>query len=282
MKAKHRSMVDEKIYESLQLAGSSHAIEQTVCSISFVDPLSSADYGRLVEHSREVESLFPRIQPIQIMDVRISDLGQSISNNRIEGYELLEFSRQGVDIWLARFHANQIILIGKEYQGWSDFWSSAEEKLLSLLELVDPDKKVTTIELSVTDKFRLPISAGPLVPSILFSEDSQYYTGKVLSSGDGRWDVQQGWFEDIDESWEMLKRVDCRSGRRNEDHIASVENVVSMRAKRHHMPVRDLIANAEPNGSKLGVHFLEFHKTNKEIMKSLLCKPVLKKMGLED
>lgn len=267
-------------YKKIALCAGRHAIESASFSIAFSDQLSRADFARFDEKTPVIMEEFPSIQPMEAITLKVSPDQHAFSREE-KGRELSEFGRDGKKLWSGRFFENSVQITCHEYSGWRDVWQSVEKKLPILLNCVDQKKEVISIDFAVVDEFATQISEMDLTPSVVLKNDSKYISPKMLEITDSRWDLQQGWFEPLDDHSSRLTRLDCRSVRRNDQYVTTVQNVLSMRSNGPNRPLSEYLSEKDGEND-LARLFREFHDQNKKILRELIVDGLLRRMGLSE
>ena len=155
----------------------------------------------------------------------------------------------------------------------------AKERIDALLECVDPYKPVQSVDFGVTDTFRTKKDDAALIPRIIFKEND-FIANHILSMSDPRWDFNQGWFTNSQDSDQILVRVEGRGGIQNDLVVTSISNLHS---RRFGSDVKvELLCAEDQVDARMNTIFEEFHVKNKRLLRELLADDLLTRMKLKE
>ena len=260
--------------------GESHAIEIVNFIISFAAPIDASDHARFGEQQDRILELFPSIEALAGVHIQFTAnfpqgniaSGQPPTTPKV----LTEFARNGSPCWTATFgENNQIVVSSRAYNGWENVWPEAKTRLEALLACVDPYKPVRSVEHSVTDTFSSPTERKALVCRNFFVENP-HLPAHLLTYDDPRWDISHGWFDEFEGGNQRLVRFDARGVLQNHLTVFSVSNLNALRPDKFR-PLREYLTNSS---SELEETFSNFHEANKDFLRKILNKRLLKKMKL--
>ena len=268
--------------DSIRLYAARHAVEEMRFVIVLAAPMDSADMERFVEQQGEVSKLFPAIHHAPSVEVPVPPIGP-IPPHQIEVVqpaELCLYGEDGKPLWTGQFGGNAIAVSCRAYTKWAEVWPEAEKRLVSLAKLVDSYKPVRAIDYWVTDTFHADKESGVSLASQLFRK-TPYVPAQINSYKDPRWDFAQGWFEQVDKLGAVLKRISGRGAIHGQTVVASIDNTLSYRPAPPFIKLGTLLAKKQASsGNKLAQTFNLFHDMNKDLLRQLLDKRLLAKMGI--
>lgn len=260
----------------IKLFSNQHAIELVAFTVTFIEPITTADIKRFDENSEELQSIFPSINVMNGIRVNF-DRGEPQQLERASNArELADFARDGKKEWGAEFIDRQITLTCFKYSTWTEVRDAALIRLKALLKCVDEKKTISAIDLAFVDTFVSDISGDAYpIPKSFFRIDSEYVPKSIWDVEDARWDIKQGWFRDVGPDNECLVRLDVQASIRNREVVMNVQNIHSSRPKHTNMSV-------EQSFGSLSDIYDTFHGYNLNILRSLIRDDLLERMGLQN
>ena len=188
----------------------------------------------------------------------------------------------GKPAWVYRFIAGEIAVECSRYTRWDRIWASAHNYLKMGFEIIkgnEPNRKVVTCSLSVTDRFRATTENYSL--KHLFKQSS-FIPDKLLQFT-GQWHNHSGWFESLN-SDNSLQNLNFDAHHEPRIIVPGqgqelVIDVLHLQQLRYPAPI--LISEFDEEGkSRLDSGMRLMHENNKAIMVDLLTDEMAKKVGL--
>jgi len=281
--------------ENIKLFAEAHAIEVANFVVNLGLPIDFADM-RLFDEKVKGDGLYELFPAINIGNLQVFglnsdefqiDFGKPAPNwlSRLQPslieeltFELTSFSNDGKLEWAGSFGENRVLVSCRKYTKWEEVWSSAKARLYALLDCIDPYKPVRSVDYSVTDTFSAKKDDEILNSPKLFKKNN-FIAKHILNICDPRWDFSQGWFENDTDNNQLLIRVDGQSAIHNNLVIASISNLHSQRFGKG-IGVGELTKTEDGEKSKADWIFEDLHDKNKDLIRDLLTKDLLERMGL--
>jgi len=262
----------------IELFSGEHAIELERFAVVFRSPLDEGDGGRFSDKIEQIKEQFGAIDDQKILQFVI---GPGPAPKEPVFKRLVEFGRDGREIWFGQFGENAVALTCKRYTNWQEIWPQAKSRLELLLSCVDPQKFVSSIEYSVTDTLREKLKKDrkdqQLLSRNIFKQDV-WVPGVLLEYSDPRWDFQCGQFPRNNEQSEHLERVAAKSVLAGDSILVQIENTFSNKFNEH-VRLKELLDNDELSAHTIKV-FDQFHDDNKKTVKKILVESLTDRMGL--
>ncbi len=268
-------------YHNIKLYGENHAIEVATFGVILDLPIDQADVRRFEQKSGIIKDLFPAVVESKWFPIPIG--GQIQQQNYPPPppvKELTFFANDGNPIWIGSFGENRILVSCWQYTRWEEVWPKAKARLDALLGCIDPYKTLHSVEFSVTDTFLAERDQKSLLPPNIFKKNNSYVPKQLLDLNDPRWDFNQGWFENHQTDDEILVRVEGQGLIKNELVEVKINNLHSQRFI-NETRVNEIISITETEAKSLTDNlFNKFHDNNKRLLRNLLVKELLSRMGL--
>ena len=259
-----------------------HAIEVANFIVALGHKIDIDDIHRFEDQREHLGSLFPSILTPYVYELKLGDpLLRTVRQDGSALHRKLSyFGHDGSLEWAASFGDNRIITTCRNYTRWDEVWPLAKERIDALLKCIDPYKPVQSVDFGVTDTFRAKKDDAVLIPSIIFKEND-FIANHILSMSDPRWDFNQGWFAESEDTDQILVRVEGRGGIQNDLVVTSISNLHSRRFGSD-VKVGGLLCAEDQIDTRVNRIFEEFHNKNKRLLRKLLADDLLTRMKLKE
>ncbi len=188
--------------------------------------------------------------------------------------------------WSLKVENNRIVVTCSEYTDWAEVSTKAKTYFREVLAKFSfEDNPIVEITYQCLDKFicRGSQDGETIAFEGLFDFNSGFLTKKIITENPHAWHIHQGWFETSGRlSAQMLHNLNLNMSSKRP--FALNEASVSHLIRVHNLKLTDenhLFGGASQAGYLTNV-LKETHTANKEIISKLLCKPILKKIGMKD
>ncbi len=187
--------------------------------------------------------------------------------------------------WILRVESDRVVVVCTEYASWRKVSTTAINLLnLALLKLDNPDREVLDVIFQCSDAF-ISSDYKSEVGNI-FSKNSSVIPRHIFSKENTNWHAHQGWIDRKLKS-RFLHNFNINVSTSVKDSKKSTTTLLTHTVKISQadtVTVTDII-NHDTGGKKLSYPqkvFNESHRQNKIIIKDLLNKKMLKRIGLDD
>ncbi|MCH9663211.1 MAG: hypothetical protein K0U66_06090 [Gammaproteobacteria bacterium] len=265
----------------------------SVDEVAFGVSLQTAEHGsRFVEHfinlPGELKDFMPECELINDVSVQFTSNGNppSTSVHRL-GVMLSpkESDELGRKEWMLRVESDRVVVVCTQYSSWQKVSTMAVNILNSALnELDNSDRKVTNIIFQCSDAFTSTKSR--LAASNIFSKNTSLIPQNIFAKNSHLWHAHHGWIDNKLKS-KFVHNLNINvgnnasSGKNNNTAVISHTATVS---RTDTITISEFL-NSYSGRQKLYYHqkvFNECHMQNKILMKDLLNKKILNRIGLTD
>ncbi|MCY3985133.1 MAG: TIGR04255 family protein [Roseovarius sp.] len=263
--------------ENICLFAGSHAVEVMTFSVIFDLPLDHVDIRRFEDNIPKIEKVYPSIKNPEIIQIAIAPSGQNPPPPPIPIKELSSYLRNGKPEWSGSYGKNEINVSCHKYKGWEQSWPEAERRLDILLDCVNSEKPVRSVDYKITNSFNASRNDNVLNPCALFKNSSDFIAPQILQLADARWHFNQGWFDAAqDRSPEILVHINGQGRLENDQVIA---NIGIHHAHRQRNKAGTLLEKFSGQ-SLINQIFNDLHDKSKILLKELLTDDLVDRMDL--
>jgi len=256
-----------------------NAVDQCVFALQFSREFNEAEIAKLQSLKNDLGDQLPQNNDITVagFELGVGEVRQHAE--KVAGVRLLSESKDcphktipNRADWQLEVASNHLRIHSFNYDGWASVVSKALEYVFAVKSaLAETGLDVERIILQVNDIFLFDGEEAEYQQSDLFKDDSAFLT--KYSSGIGwLWHVNQGWFEQCQDS-RLLHVLNIRTLKNAEKpHLTVIEHVMQL----HGVWSLDALGRED-----LQTAFDELHNKNKSIVRDLLSSTVLERIGLQ-
>ncbi len=262
---------------NIYLFADSHAVEVMTFSVIFDLPIDHVDIRRFEDKIKIIKKVYPSIKTPDVIQFGITPPGQNLPPLPIPAKELNFYSADGKPEWSGLYSENVIQVSCHKYKGWKKTWPKAKERLDILLDCINIEKSIFSIDYRIVNSFNAKKKDNILNPSSLFEDPNKFIAPQILQSADSRWDFNQGWFDELEKPFpETLVRIDG-NGRVEDDQV--IANIGIYHSYRQRSEVKALFKQSDGQ-SKTEQIFDNLHNKSKELLRKLLTSDLGERMNL--
>lgn len=268
-----------------------HAIAEAIVYFQFYPEFSDDLIRSIVEAHDTIQDL-PVKSPMTRFVTQIEAReGQehtfSTQAPQIVGRESKKYSPDRSLDWMLRSTENTVTCHCLSYGRWREFYSTARAYTNALFDkMTSDDPFVTSVGLTVVDKFVYEGEFESYSQKGLFREDNPYIVTRVKGAG-SRWHCHSGWFEESEfADFETLHQLNIDAAvTKTEKGLSHVSTIVhnSVAKGRDGAAQGDQFRLSKLYGGHddtLSSIIESLHKGNKLMMDKLLCEDMKKRINL--